>query len=696
MDCASCAITVERALHQLHGVGDVQVDVVGGRVRVGYAGEVVPRAALAAAIRRVGYTVEEEQAPPPTFWTQHGRTLTAAISGAALVTGIGLRFAGAPRIVELVLLAVATVAGGWFVAPRGVRSLLGRSLDMNVLMSVAAAGAWIIGEPEEAAATLFLFAVAELLERYSMERARNAIGALVQLSPAEATVRRNGAEQRVAAASVAVGETVLVRPGEKIAVDGAVTSGRSTVNQAPITGESMPVDKSPGDDVFAGTLNAQGSLEVQATRLADDTTLARIIHAVEEAQASRAPSQRWVDRFARVYTPIVVLAAALLAVVPPLAGLGSWDTWIYRALAMLVIACPCALVISTPVSIVSGLAGAAARGVLIKGGVHLERLAAITAVALDKTGTLTEGRPALLEIVAFDGVPDDEILRLAMGVERHSEHPLAHAVLEAGRARGIGTPASTGFEALVGRGARARVGDADVFVGGERLLVERGLAAPGLDTALQRVEGQAMTAVVVGAERDGTAAVLGVLAIADRVRPAAATAVRALRDSGVRHVVMLTGDNAGTARAVAEAVGVDEFHAALLPDDKVRLVAELERRGERVAFVGDGVNDAPALAAAHVGVAMGAAGTDVAIETADVALMADDLGKLAMAVRTARRTMRIVRQNVTFALGLKAVFIVLAVAGWATLWMAVAADMGASLLVVGNGLRARQRSDPRD
>ena len=705
MDCASCAATVERALQRLDGVQDVQVDVVGGRVRVQFTDGALARDELAGAIRGVGYRVESDIPPadgttraaahgrpaaPPSLWERSGRRLVTGVAGGALALALVARWAGLPEVVALTLLAISTVAGGWFVAPRGVRAALGRALDMNFLMAVAAAGAWIIGEPEEAAAVLFLFGIAELLESASMARARDAIRALMDISPAEASVWRDGGEVRVPVADVRVGETVVVRPGQKIPVDGEVTGGRSSVNQAPITGESMPVDKEPGAEVFAGSLNGHGMLEVRSSKPANDTTLARIIHAVEEAQASRAPSQRFVDRFARVYTPLVVLAALLIAVVPPLVGVGGWETWIYRALAMLVIACPCALVISTPVTIVSGLAGAARGGVLIKGGAFLERAAAVTAVALDKTGTLTEGRPVVTDIVPLDGVTPDEILRLAMGVERHSEHPLARAVLDEGVARGIAPPTSSDFESLAGRGARARVGDVEVYLGNERLLAERGLATARVGETLARLEDEGRTVVVVAVERDGAMCALGVIGVADRVRPNARAAIAQLREAGVRHVVMLTGDNAGTARAVAAVVGIHEVHAGLLPDDKVRVVRELEARGETVAFVGDGVNDAPALAAAHVGVAMGAAGTDVALETADIALMADDLEKLPLALRVSHKTVGIVKQNITLALAIKVVFLALAVSGWATLWMAVAADMGGSLLVVANGLRARR------
>jgi Cd2+/Zn2+-exporting ATPase len=786
MDCASCAASIESALRRLVGVQDVRVDVLGGKVRVGYAASKLARGDLAGTIRRVGYTVHDDEmvdgraiarravftvagldcadevrliegklgklpgvtalqfdvvshrltvdgaitapevqralkdigmtatalgetAAPQSFWQRRGRFVMTALSGVALAAGVAGEYLGVPRAANVALLAIATIAGGWYVAPRGLRAARNRALDMNFLMTVAATGAWIIGEQGEAAATLFLFAVAELLESYSMDRARNAIKALMDLSPAEATVRRDGAEVRVPVTDVAVGETVIVRPGEKLPVDGEVTGGRASVNQAPITGESMPVDKEPGGDVFAGSLNGQGVLEVRSTKPASDTTLARIIHAVEEAQASRAPSQTFVDRFARLYTPAVVGVAVLLAIVPPLVGLGTWETWIYRALAMLVVACPCALVISTPVTIVSGLAGAARAGVLIKGGAHLENLGAVTALAIDKTGTLTEGKPEVTDVVALDGTAKSELLALALGVERYSEHPLARAVIRHGEARGVAMPQSRDFDALVGRGARAIIerdagsgASIEVFVGNARLAEEAGgIPAPARD-AMQRLEREGKTAVVVmeRAVAAGTmpsavapaspVRTLGIIAIADRPRPEAKRALQALHDIGVRRIVMLTGDNRGTAAAVASALGVDEVHSELLPDDKVRIVRELEAAGERVAFAGDGVNDAPALAAATVGIAMGAAGTDVALETADVALMGDDLTTLARAVRFSRKTLGIVKQNIAFSLAIKAVFLVLAVGGWATLWMAVAADMGGSLLVVANGLRARR------
>ncbi len=693
MDCASCARPIEDSLKRLEGVHDVRVDVVGGRVQVEYAPSKIGLDDLAEAIEQAGYHPLREAgiaAGPatkterePSFRQRHGRVMLTAVAGLALASALGADMLGLGASFRLGLLAIATVAGGWYVIPRGMHAARMRSLDMNFLMSIAAIGAWLIGEQAEAAATLFLFAVAEMLEAYSMDRARNAIKALMDLSPAEATVIRAGAEVRVPAVAVQIGEVIVVRPGEKIAVDGVVLSGESSVNQAPITGESMPVEKAAGADVFAGTLNAQGLLHVRSTRPASDTTLARIVHAVEEAQASKAPTQRFVDRFARVYTPAVVAAAAVVAIFPPLLGIGPWEVWIYRALAMLVVACPCALVISTPVSIVSGLAGAARRGVLIKGGAHLEAAGAATVVCFDKTGTLTHGAPAVISVAPIGRASSDDVIRLAAGVESGSEHPLAQAILDHARRNAIEVPAATRFSALVGRGARASIDGTTVYIGNERLLDDLKVPKAEATGIAAGFEARGQTGVFVITEQ----AVIGVVAIADEVRPHAKEALAQLRAAGVQRVVMLTGDNRGTAEAVASALGIDEVHSQLLPDQKVEIVRRLENSGERVAFVGDGVNDAPALAAASVGIAMGAAGTDVALETADIALMGDDLSRLATAITLSHRTRRIIRQNVWFAIVTKAVFLVLAVTGLATLWMAIAADMGASLIVVMNGLR---------
>ncbi|MGH9531849.1 MAG: heavy metal translocating P-type ATPase [Terriglobales bacterium] len=683
MDCADEARQIESVLGKLPGVNKLQFDFM--RRRLAVEGAVTPAEVL-RAIKQIGMTArpEGEQVRPASFWEKHGRLTTTVISGVLLVFAGALILLQVSDRITVPLLAIAAVAGGWYIAPRGVRAARNGILDMNFLMTIAAVGAAAIGEWGEGASAMFLFSVAQMLEVYSIDRARNAIKALMNLSPPEASVYREGRELTVTVAEVKVGETVIVRPGQRIPLDGVVAVGRSAVNQAPITGESIPVDKEPGTEVFAGSINVQGLLEVRVTKLVEDTTLARIIHAVEEAQATRAPSQTFVDRFSRIYTPSVVAAAVLIFFVPPLLGLGTWSTWFYRALTMLVIACPCALVISTPVSIVSGLAGAARGGVLIKGGAHLENAGALTGIAFDKTGTLTRGRPAVTDITSLDTLDEKGVLRLAAAVEQGSEHPLARAILERASEHGLDVPKASDFEAIVGRGMRAKVDGQVLYMGSERLSHERGVCTPASEQLMRRFESEGKTAVLLSTEH----APVGVIAIADEIRPEASGAILELRSLGMRHIVMLTGDNRETARAVAQRLGIEDYRAELLPNDKVQVVRELEGKGERLAVVGDGVNDAPALAAATVGIAMGAAGTDVALETADIALMGDDLSRLPFGIRLSRKTLGIIKQNIWFSIVTKAIFAVLALVGWATLWMAVAADMGASLIVIANGLRA--------
>jgi Zn2+/Cd2+-exporting ATPase len=690
MDCADEVRQIEDKLGRLPGITNLGFDLMNRRLKVEGT---IASPEVQRAIKEIGMTArpEGEEQKQLSFWQRRGKLLMTAVSGIFLALGVALEWTGASGYATVPLLAVSTVAGGWFIAPRGFRAARNLALDMNFLMTIAAIGAAAIGEWGEGASAMFLFAVAQLLESFSMDRARNAIKALMDLSPTEATVKRNGREETVPVADVRVDEIIIIRPGQKIPLDGVVLTGRSAVNQAPITGESIPVDKEPGTEVFAGSINEQGALEVRVTKLVEDTTLARIIHAVEEAQSSRAPSQTFVDRFSRVYTPAVVAVAVLIIVFPPLLDFGSWGEWFYRALAMLVIACPCALVISTPVSIVSGLAGAARGGVLIKGGAYLENAGAVSVVAFDKTGTLTKGKPAVTDVVSLDGISETELLRIAAAVEQGSEHPLARAIIAKATERRIELPASSGFEALVGRGAKAVVGGQTIYLGNERLCREQNTCTKESEEMLRRFESEGKTGVLVTTEKEP----IGAIAIADEVRPEAKSAIKSLKAAGVRKVLMLTGDNEGTARAVAERLGVDEYFAELLPDDKVRVVRELEERGERVAFVGDGVNDAPALATATVGLAMGAVGTDVALETADIALMSDDLTRLGFAVWLSRRTLSIIKQNIWFSIGIKAVFLVLAFFGLATLWMAVASDMGASLLVIINGLRALKTGDQK-
>ena len=687
LDCADEVRLIKGALEPLPGVRNLQFDLLGQKLFVDGS---VTAEQISTALKEIGMTARLHDAEVETvsFWIQRRRLILMLVSGSLLGAGLLLELFSATSS-AIPVFFISILAGGYLVAPKALMSVRNATLDMNFLMLIAGLGAAIIGEWAEGASVVFLFSLAQVLESYSMDRARNAIKALMDLSPTEAMVKKNGVEQLTPAAEVLLGEILIVRPGQKIPLDGEVILGHSAVNQAPITGESMPVDKAPGDEVFAGSINAQGVLEIKVTKLVADTTLARIIHAVEEAQASRAPSQSFVDRFALYYTPCIVALAIFVCIVPPLLGFGAWGVWFYRALAMLVIACPCALVISTPVSIVSGLAGAAHAGVLIKGGLHLENAAAITTVAFDKTGTLTVGRPTVTDLFPLHSSLDEAgLLRLAAAVEKGSRHPLALAIIEHATAQGIIPPPATEFEALLGRGMRANVEGRTLYLGNERLSHERGICTPLSEETLTRFEREGKTAVSLATETEP----LGVIAIADQIRPEAKQSIALLRAAGIRHLLMLTGDNEETARTVAAHLGIDEYRAGLLPEDKVQAIRALQAAGERVAFVGDGVNDAPALAVATVGLAMGVAGTDAALETADIALMADDLSKIPLALHLSKRTLRIIKQNIVFSIVIKGIFLLLALNGWATLWMAVASDMGASLAVIANGLRGLRPS----
>jgi len=622
--------------------------------------------------------------PVPTSTAARARGALAGLAAGLLAVGCLLDFTGElPGWTSPFFLA-AVLSGSVFPAQRAWASIRKGTLDINALMVIAVAGALVIGQWEEAAMVVFLFAVAQWLESRSVERARAAIRSLLDLAPAEARITDGDGERLLPIDRVVPGQRMLVRPGERVALDGTVLDGRSDVNQAPITGESVPVEKAAGDEVFAGTINGHGSLVVSVTRRGDDTTLARIIHLVEDAQARRAPIQQFIDRFAAWYTPAVVAAAAALGVVPILMGLPA-ETWIYRALVVLVVACPCALVISTPVSMVSALAGAARHGVLIKGGASLERLAGVSAVAFDKTGTLTRGEVLVGATEPLDGIAPDELLRLAASVEQQSEHPIAMAIVSAARDRGVAFPIASGVRALPGLGVEGDVDGHRVLCAAPRFL--NGAAAlRGRGAAVsEHLAAVGLSPVVV--LRDGQP--IGIIGVSDREREGAAEAVADLRRHGVSRVAMLTGDAAPSARAIGARVGVDDVRAELLPADKVDAVATLRASGP-VAMIGDGINDAPALAAADVGIVMGAIGSDAAIETADVALMTDDLSKVAWAMRLSRATLRNVRANVAIALGLKAAFVIAAAAGVATLWMAVLADTGASVIVLANALRLRR------
>lgn len=617
----------------------------------------------------------------------------ALVTASGILTGIGLILhwtdAG-PGWLTIATFAAATLAGGALVFPAAWEALRKLRLDINVLMTVAVTGAWIIGEYAEAASVVFLFALSELLESWAAGRARRAVDALLKLSPPTALVRLpDGSEKETPVEEVEVGTEILIKSGSRIPLDAEVISGSSSVNQAPITGESLPVEKQAGDTVYAGTVNGEGSLVVRVSKPAAASTLARIIQLVGEAEENKPPTQRFVDRFAAIYTPAVFILAILVALVPPLMFGQPWQFWIYRSLVLLVIACPCALVIATPVSIVSGLTALARRGVLVKGGVHLESVGKLRALAVDKTGTITQGTPKVVGIVSQSALSEDEILARAAAINSHSEHPIAIAITEAARAKGLAIPPIENYVSITGRGATATIAGHPHFIGNHKLTHETGLCGPGIEGILSSIEEKGQSLAVIGHEPhkgcDGE--ILGIIAIADILRPEVVEALRQIHSAGIEEVIMLSGDNQRTASTIAKQAGIDEAFGDLLPEKKVDHIRRLVEKYRHVGMIGDGVNDAPALAIASVGFAMGAIGSDTAIETADIALMKDDLRKVAETVRIGRRTVRIIQFNVAFALSIKALFLTLAFLDMAGLWLAILADTGATLLVILNSLR---------
>ncbi|HOS02781.1 MAG TPA: heavy metal translocating P-type ATPase [Candidatus Hydrogenedentes bacterium] len=692
MDCAEEVAALRREVGRVvGGDGFLSFDLLNGHMTVKRGGGAFSSEDVVRAVARAGlHAVETEKGCGACFaetrWQRQGRFAFCLASGTFLVAGVVFDLMpGVPPIVIRGLYLLGVLLGAWFVLPKAWSSAKRMRPDMNLLMVIVVFGAIGIGEWSEAATVAFLFALALLLESRSVARARRAIRTLIDQTPLQARYicPHDGDILEKPVQEVPVGVTVLVRPGERVPLDGVVTAGETSINQAPITGESNPVAKRAGDEVYAGTVNNEGAFEFRATRPAADTTLARIVRMVEEAQARRAPSEQWVERFARYYTPAMMVLAVCAAAVPPLVFGAAWNDALYRALTLLVIACPCALVISTPVSILAGLAAAAHAGVLIKGGVYLEMPARLRAIAMDKTGTLTYGKPTVQRIVPLNGHTDKELLERAAAMEAHSNHPLARAIIRKAQEEGIAYAPASRYAEIHGKGASGEIGGRPFWVGSHRLLHETGLEHPNFHERANAFEDAGHSVLAVGNDDH----VCGLISVADGVRPEAAETVQALRAIGIAHIALLTGDHEGTARGVAEACGIESWHAELLPQDKVRVIEAMRRRHGFVAMVGDGVNDAPAMAASSLGIAMGAAGSDAAIETADIALMSDDLAKLPWLVRHSRRTLATIRENVACSIGIKVLFIALAFAGVATLWGAIAADMGASLLVIFNSLR---------
>ena len=684
MDCPTEQTLIQNKLGKLSGVQQLEFNLI-NRV-LGVTHDLPGTAPIIDAIKSLGMHAEplESGVEAPIPAPEKKPWWPLALSGVGALAAEVIHFTNAaPNWVVAVIALISILSGGLSTYKKGWIALKNLNLNINALMSIAVTGAILIGQWPEAAMVMFLFTVAELIEARSLDRARNAIGGLMQMTPEQATVQQaDGSWVAQPVKNIELGARVRVRPGERIGLDGEVLSGNSTIDQAPITGESLPVEKAIGDKVFAGTINQSGSLEYTVTAAANNSTLARIIHAVEQAQGARAPTQRFVDSFSKIYTPAVFILALAVVVIPPLFMDALWFDWIYRALVLLVVACPCALVISTPVTIVSGLAAAARKGILVKGGVYLEHGHKLDYLALDKTGTLTHGEPMQTDYVSLDPIADAIAPAIAAALAGRSDHPVSLAIANAAVDKHPGPLTVDNFEALAGRGVRGEINGELYHLGNHRLVEDLGLCSPALEEQLFALEKQGKSVVLL-LDKSGP---LALFAVADTVKASSREAIQQLHELGIK-TLMLTGDNVHTAQAIAAHVGIDQAQGDLLPTDKLQAIEALYAQGHRVGMVGDGINDAPALARAEIGFAMAAAGTDTAIETADVALMDDDLRKIPAFIRLSRQTSNILKQNIALALVIKAIFLGVTFAGIATMWMAVFADMGVSLLVVFNGLR---------
>jgi len=684
--CANCAAKFENNVKSLPGVQDAKVNFGASKITV-WGTTTIEELEKAGAFENLKVREDKEKSVKrEPFWKQK-ENIKVYISAVLLVISwfLGKQY-GEEHIFATIGYAAAILIGGYSLFIKGFKNLVRLNFDMNTLMTVAILGAAAIGEWGEGATVVILFAISEALERYSMDKARQSIESLMDIAPKEALIRRGNEEMMVPVDDIQVGDIMIVKPGQKLAMDGIVIKGTSTLNQAAITGESVPVTKTVGDEVFAGTLNEEGLLEVKVTKRVEDTTLSKIIHLVEEAQAERAPSQAFVDRFAKYYTPAIIIFALLLAVIPPLFMGADWSEWIYRGLAVLVVGCPCALVISTPVSIVTAIGNAAKNGVLIKGGIYLEEAGSLKVIAFDKTGTLTKGVPSVTDVVTYNG-DENELMTITAAIEKGSQHPLASAIIRKAEEDGLNfnDVSVEEFQSITGKGVKAKVNNAMYYVGSPGLFEE--LLPNGIQSEIKEqittLQIQGKTVMALGTEKE----ILALIAVADEIRESSKEVIRKLHQVGIEKTVMLTGDNQRTAEAIGKQVGVSDIKADLLPEDKLNFIKELRDKHQSVAMVGDGVNDAPALAASTVGVAMGGAGTDTALETADIVLMSDDLSKLPYTIKLSRKALAIIKQNITFSLGIKALSLLLIVPGWLTLWLAIFADMGATLIVTLNSMR---------
>jgi Cd2+/Zn2+-exporting ATPase len=686
--CSNCANTFENNVKALQGVEDAKVNFGASKIYV-QGTTTIEELEEAGAFENLKVRDDKEQkVVRESFWKQKANIKVYISAVLLVVSWILSQQYGENHLIPTIGYATAIVIGGYTLFIQGFKNLSKFKFDMKTLMTIAIIGAAAIGQWSEGAMVVILFAISEALERYSVDKARQSIESLMDIAPKEAVIRRNNEEIKVHVEDILVGDIMIVKPGQKLAMDGRVVKGISTLNQAAITGESVPVTKTLEDEVFAGTLNEEGLLEVEVTKKVEDTTIAKIIHLVEEAQAERAPSQAFVDRFAQYYTPLIVVLALLIAVVPPLLFSAAWSTWVYQGLAVLVVGCPCALVVSTPVAVVTAIGNAANNGVLIKGGIHLEEAGALKAIAFDKTGTLTKGVPAVTDIVTYSGNEND-LLTITAAIEKGSQHPLASALMREAESKGLDFDKLVveDFQSITGKGVKAKVNNEMYYVGSPKLFEEiHGVLESNQKRQINDIEAQGKTVMVLGNEEE----ILSLIAVADEIRETSKAVINQLNKIGIE-TVMLTGDNERTAREIGKQVGVSDIKASLLPEDKLNFIKELRGKHKKVGMVGDGVNDAPALAASTVGVAMGGAGTDTALETADIALMSEDLNQLPYTIKLSRKAVAIIKQNITFSLAIKLLALLLVIPGWLTLWIAIFADMGATLLVTLNSLRLLKR-----
>ncbi|MFD1849686.1 heavy metal translocating P-type ATPase [Oceanobacillus bengalensis] len=681
MDCSSCAKSIENHLNTIPTVNTVTVNFSTGKMKVEHDNSVDD---IVSEISKLGYkasliTNSNQSTDSPKNKEGYG---LITFSGILIALGFIGSYNGISPLMTTILYAVAVVISGYKPVKSAYYAIKSRSLDMNVLMSAAAIGAALIGEWFEGATVVWLFALGNALQNRSIEQTRKSIRNLMDLAPSEAWIKVGSELVKKPVEEVSVGQIVVIKPGDRIPLDGEIIQGETSVNQAPITGESIPVDKLIGDTVYAGTINESGSIEIKVTKLVEDTTISKIIHLVEEAQEQKAPTQAFIDKFASIYTPIVFALALFVIVIPPLIGFGTWGEWVYKGLALLVVACPCALVISTPVAIVSAIGNAAKNGVLIKGGTFLEKAGAINTIAFDKTGTLTEGKPKVTGLEAIS-ISEDELVSLAFTLEDYSTHPIAKTIVKYAKEKGVQAKEGELFKNIVGKGVQATINGEVHYAGNLKLFEDLEISLDDVRSKVEKIQSHGKTVVIIGTQQD----IMGIISVSDTIRSTTVKALNGLKQVGVNQLVMLTGDNEGTAKMISSETNVNRYFAELLPEDKVDAIKQLQKEGHKVAMVGDGINDAPALATADLGIAMGGAGTDTAMETSDIVLMADNLEKLPHTVRLSRKALTIIKQNIWFSLIVKFVALVLIFPGWLTLWMAVLSDTGAAIIVILNALR---------